>query len=437
MSEHVDVVIVGARCAGAALGTFLARAGVRVVLVDRDPLPSDQVLSTHTIHPPGIDILDELGVGEAVRAVAPPSPRFRVVKGDGYADLRFEDGRSEYCPRRERLDGLLQDAAAEAGAQLRDRTRVTQVLAGPEGRVGGVRVTTSDTTEDLYADLVVGADGRHSLVAEQVGAEEYLGYDAPRAMYWAYWDAPDEWQSDRYPFDLYIAHRDEHVRVLFQTDHDQLLIGSLPPVEEGRSWRTDPLEGLRSSLAGDPVTASLVGGTTPDGQVRGTVKERYFFRRGAGDGWALVGDAGHHKEFVIGDGITEALIQAKSLSDAIIAEDDPGLVRWWRARDVEALPGYFWGRDDGAVGAPGLLQSIIVGRIASDPALQKRMTTLPEHRGSPYDALPMSVVLGSLVGALGRGQFGVVPEFLRQGRRASEYQREFKERTRLLAQASA
>ena len=274
MSEHVDVVIVGARCAGAALGTFLARAGVRVVLVDRDPLPSDQVLSSHTIHPPGIDILDELGLGEAVRAVAPPSPRFRVVKGDGYADLRFKDGRSEYCPRRERLDGLLQDAAVEAGAQLRDRTRVTQVLSGPKGRVGGVRVETSETTEDLYADLIVGADGRHSLVADQVGAEEYLGYDAPRAMYWAYWDAPDEWRSDRYPFDMYIAHRDEHVRVLFQTDHNQLLVGSLPPVEKGRSWKADPLEGLKRSLARDPVTASLVGAATPDGQVRGTVKER-------------------------------------------------------------------------------------------------------------------------------------------------------------------
>lgn len=437
MSEqHVDVIIVGARCAGAALGAFLATAGVRVLLVDRDPLPSDQVLSTHTIHPPGIDILDELGVGEAVRAVAPPSPRVRVVKGEGYADLRFEDGRAEYCPRRDRLDGLLQDAAVEAGAQLRDRTRVTQVLSGSNGRVGGVRVETSGQAEDLYADLVVGADGRHSFVADQVGAEEYLGYDAPRAMYWAYWDAPVEWRSDRYPFDMYLGHRDEHVRVLFQTDHDQLLVGSLPPVEEGRSWKTDPLEGLKRSLARDPVTASLVGGATPDGQVRGTVKERYFFRRGAGDGWALVGDAGHHEEFVIGDGITEALIQAKSLAHAIVAGDG-SLVRWWRARDIEALPGYFWGRDDGAAGAPGLLQSVIVKRIASDPVLQQRMTALPEHRGSPYDALPMSVVLGSLVGALGRGQFGVVPEFLRQGRRATEYQREFKARSRLLAEASA
>ena len=106
MSEHhVDVVIVGARCAGAALATYLARAGVRVLLVDRDPLPSDQVLSTHTIHPPGIDRLDELGVGESVRALAPASPRIRFVKGEAWADVRFPDGRAEYCPRRARLDG--------------------------------------------------------------------------------------------------------------------------------------------------------------------------------------------------------------------------------------------------------------------------------------------------------------------------------------------
>ena len=66
-APNYDVVIVGARCAGASLATQLARTGASVLLLDKDPLPSDQVLSTHTIHPPGIDVLDELGVGAAVR----------------------------------------------------------------------------------------------------------------------------------------------------------------------------------------------------------------------------------------------------------------------------------------------------------------------------------------------------------------------------------
>ena len=82
------------------------------------------------------------------------------------------------------------------------------------------------------------------------------------------------------------------------------------------------------------------------------MKERYFFRRAAGNGWTLVGDAGHHKEFVIGDGITEALLQARSLASAIRQGTDAALYRWWRARDVEALPLFFLGQDEGALGPP-------------------------------------------------------------------------------------
>lgn len=122
---------------------------------------------------------------------------------------------------------------------------------------------------------------------------------------------------DEHPFDMYLAHRDRHIRVVFQTDHGQLLIGSLPPVEEARMWSGDPLASLRDSLHADPITAGLVGDREPMTEVRGTLKERYFFRRAAGDGWALVGDTGHHKDFVIGDGITEALLQARSLARAI------------------------------------------------------------------------------------------------------------------------
>ena len=65
--QSYDVVIVGARCAGATLATFLVRAGASVLLLEKDRLRSDQILSTHTIHPPGLDILDEVGVGAADR----------------------------------------------------------------------------------------------------------------------------------------------------------------------------------------------------------------------------------------------------------------------------------------------------------------------------------------------------------------------------------
>ena len=92
--SRYDVVIVGARCAGATLATFLARAGASVLLLDKERLPSDQILSTHTIHPPGLDVLDDVGVGDAVRAVAPPTHLVRLRKNDAFVDIEFPDERA-------------------------------------------------------------------------------------------------------------------------------------------------------------------------------------------------------------------------------------------------------------------------------------------------------------------------------------------------------
>ena len=433
-----DVVIVGARCAGATLATLLARAGASVLLLDRDRLPSDQVLSTHTIHPPGVDVLDEVGVGDAVRAVAPPMHIVRLRKNDAVVDYAFSDSRAEYSPRRERLDALLQDAAASAGAEILDRARVTSVVREGD-RVVGVRAVTSAGQEHVFrASLVVGADGRHSTIARQVEAEEYLGYDGPRAMFWGYWKAPAFWRTDpAYAFGMYLGNTGGHIRVIFHTDHNQLLIGSLPPVEQAMQWRTNLDAALIADLASDSTTGPLIAGSAPDGHIRGTLRERYFFRRAAGNGWALVGDAGHHKEFVIGDGITEALLQARSLAAAVARGTDAALHRWWRARDVEALPYFFLGRDEGAPGPPMRLQQVVFAHAAKSPALQARMAATMEHQLSPFETFSVRQVLWWAVGAAFRGSLGVVPDFIALGRRGSAANRELRLRQRLLADAEA
>ena len=228
-----------------------------------------------------------------------------------------------------------------------------------------------------------------------------------------------------------------HIRVIFQTDHDQLLIGSLPPVEQAMAWRTHPDAALIADLASDSTTGPLIAGSAPDGPVRGTVKERYFFRRAAGNGWALVGDAGHHKEFVIGDGITEALLQARGLASAIARGTDAALHRWWRARDVEALPFFFLGQDEGALGPPMELQQVVFSHVAKSPALRARMAATMEHQLSPLETFPVRQVLWWTLGAAFRGSLGVVPQFLARGRRGSAINRELSLRRRLLAEAEA
>jgi 2-polyprenyl-6-methoxyphenol hydroxylase-like FAD-dependent oxidoreductase len=118
--------------------------------------PKTGILSTHTIHPPGLDVLDDVGVGDAVRAVAPPTRVVRLRKNEAFVDIEFPDERAEYCPRRARLDGLLQDAAASAGVEVLDRTRVTSLLRDGD-RVAGVRVAGPTGPERVFrASLVVG-----------------------------------------------------------------------------------------------------------------------------------------------------------------------------------------------------------------------------------------------------------------------------------------
>jgi hypothetical protein len=203
------------------------------------------------------------------------------------------------------------------------------------------------------------------------------------------------------------------------------------------AWRSDPDAALIADLASDSTTAPLIAGALPDGRIRGTLKERYFFRRAAGNGWVLVGDAGHHKEFVIGDGITEALLQAQSLSTAIARGTDAALSRWWRARDVEALPFFFLGRDEGALGPPLELQQVVFSHVGRSPALRARMAATMEHQLSPFETFSARRVLFWTLGAASRGSLRLVPQFVAMGRRGAAGNRELRLRLRLLAEAEA
>jgi 2-polyprenyl-6-methoxyphenol hydroxylase-like FAD-dependent oxidoreductase len=253
-------------------------------------------------------------------------------------------------------------------------------------------------------------------------------------MFWGYWSAPAFWRTDpAYRFGMYLANTDGHIRVIFHTDHDQLLIGTLPPVGQAAAWRADVDAALIADLASDSTIGPLIAGSAPDGRVRGTLKERYFFRRAAGRGWTLVGDAGHHKEFVIGDGITEALLQARSLACAIARGTDAALDRWWRARDVEALPYFYLGQDEGALGPPMQLQQVVFSHVAKAPRLQARIAATIEHQLSPFETFPLRTVLWWTLGAAVRGSLGVVSDFISMARRGSAANRELIRRRRLLA----
>src|SRR5687767_5502470 len=119
MSSY-DVIVVGARCAGSPTAMLLARKGYEVLVVDRASFPSDTI-STHLVHAPGVAALRRWGLLEEAVAGCPPIETYAFDFGP--FTISGMPG-TAYAPRRTVLDKVLVAAAAEAGAEMRQRFTV-------------------------------------------------------------------------------------------------------------------------------------------------------------------------------------------------------------------------------------------------------------------------------------------------------------------------
>jgi 2-polyprenyl-6-methoxyphenol hydroxylase-like FAD-dependent oxidoreductase len=135
VDQAYDVIVVGARCAGSPVAMLLARKGYRVLVVDRATFPSETV-STHLIHPPGVAALRRWGLLDRLTATGCP-PINRYTFDFGPLTLAGAPGTDDspvaYGPRRTVLDKLLVDAAAQAGAEVREAFTVEEVRTGQGG----------------------------------------------------------------------------------------------------------------------------------------------------------------------------------------------------------------------------------------------------------------------------------------------------------------
>lgn len=442
MNDRYDFVVVGARCAGATFASFMARAGAKVLLVDRAALPSDVVLSTHTLHPSGMAVVDELGVGDAVRAVTPEMKALRLEWNGSVLDVPFTSRHGEHCPRRKRFDHLLQKAAHAQGVELIDRTQAVG-LVWEHGRVVGVELSqASGRRWRVCAPWVIGADGRNSKVGDWVGAAHYYDYEPPRGMYWSYWPAPKGWgQDERYPGGMYIGREGTSISIAFHTDDDQVLVGTLPLRSQVREFRTEPLAALRRALSTNARLGQLVA-AEPLERPRGYLGERYFFRRAVGPGWLLLGDAGLHKDFLSGDGMSEALLQARNAAHAILDTQphlptERRLERWWHLRDIHALPDYRNTQTLADDVGRGELNRVLLPKIAANPHLQRAFAQTFSRERSPFDTVPLRLALLWVLSATLRGNRDVWREFIARGKLVAAVKREQHRLRRKLAAITA
>jgi flavin-dependent dehydrogenase len=335
-----DAIIVGARCAGAATALLLVRRGYRVLLVDRSAFPSDTI-SGHFILHGGTRKLAEWGLlAQVLDSGCPPVTHVASDWGDGMlaAELPTPDGLPACIgPRRVVLDAMLVEAVTAAGAELRERVVVDGLLSDGQ-QVTGIRGRTA--TGAAFAEqarIVIGADGKHSSIARLVGAPSYMEQPSMTCWYMAYWgDLPCaglemHWRSGRLIF-------------VFPT-HDQLTMVAVAwPHQEFARFRSDIDGNYRATLAQMPALVDRLPDARQAERFVGMADLPNFFRRPYGPGWALVGDAGHHKDPTLARGISDAFCDADLLAEAVDAglsgrrPMSEALARYEQLRNARAIP---------------------------------------------------------------------------------------------------
>lgn len=308
-----DVAIVGARAAGAATALLLARAGHRVVVVDRAAYGSD-TLSTHALMRGGVQQLERWGLlGRIIDAGTPPAHRVSFVyDGD---PVVIELDQPLYAPRRTVLDRVLVDAAREAGADVRFGVHVTGLLRDADGGVTGLVTAGPDrATGEVPAAITVGADGMRSGVARAVGAPTTVAARHTAASMYGYWEGVEvdgyEWHfSPDLAFGL-IPTNDGQVCVY---------VGGTPERFQRELRHDREATALRVVRAASPALAARLEAGRRSGPLRGFPGLRGWLRRPHGPGWALVGDAGYFKDPLTAHGLTDALRDADLLARAIDA----------------------------------------------------------------------------------------------------------------------
>jgi len=338
--DTYDVVVVGARPAGAATAMLLARQGRRVLLLDRDRYGAD-TLSTHALMRGGVFLLSRWGLlDRIVEAGTPPVRATRFDYGTDTATVAIKPThgvQALYAPRRTVLDPVLVHAAVAAGAEVRFGVAVAGLLRD-EGRVVGVHGRDrTGASVAVRARLTVGADGIRSTVARAAGAATLRVGQGAGAIIYGYWS---ELPVEGYEW----YYRPGHSAGLIPTNGGEVCVFAGVPARATGKPDYHTLLAAATGGAGGRLAAAR-----PPSRLRTWVGRPGFVRQAHGPGWVLVGDAGSFLDPLSTHGITDALRDAEMLARAV---DD--LDAYARDRDsavgpifdvADRIAGYGWDSD--------------------------------------------------------------------------------------------
>jgi flavin-dependent dehydrogenase len=177
----------------------------------------------------------------------------------------------------------------------------------------------------------------------------------------------------------------EHAYLASPTDSGLYMAG----IATGAGFGADRDAAFSAGIAGWPELADLLAGARRVGPIRVMTKWHGYFRQAAGPGWVLIGDAGHFKDFTPAQGIADALRQAERLAEMLpgdLADRqtlDAATQRWWRWRDHDARPMYWFATDMGVPGPSTPLVTQVLRDIAADSDATLKLLQVLNHEVEP------------------------------------------------------
>jgi len=399
-ARRVDVIVVGAGPAGAATAILLAERGLDVMVLDRAELPRPRIVCGEFLSPEAARLLDRLGVLKALDAAgATPLAGMRITAPDGTVVVGRYGAVGEWRPYRQHamgvsrttLDGALAERLRGVPVDLREQTRVIDVVI-EDGAVVGVRAEDAGhRVAELRARLVVGADGRASVVAQRLGCRHphrlrrmalitYVsGIADCRELGEIFVDPPD-------------------YAILNPIGRDRVNLGLVVPLAHAAPWSARVPDFLAARVRQIPHLARRLAGATRVEPIRvlGPLAHRVSPPRE--DGVLLVGDAAGFYDPFTGEGVFTALRAAELAAETIGAALRSG------DTSARALAGYERARRAAFAGKERVtraLQLIIRHRRLANAAcrgLARRPALLDALLGVFGDYVPPAALPGLLLG---------------------------------------
>jgi menaquinone-9 beta-reductase len=336
-----DAVIVGASLAGCAAAIALGRGGASVALVEKQPDPAAfKRMCSHFIQASAVPALERLDLLEPIVERGGVRSRMRAWTPWGWIEAPPARAREAVNLRRELLDPLLREtAAATAGVELMlGRTADRLVREGET--VSGVVVRDREGEEtSLGAQLVVGADGRDSRIAELAAVKTKVSAHG-RFAYGAYFDGPPAVADGAST----VWMLDPHWAAAFPTDSGLTFYAAMPTKDRLPEFRHEPEEAL-VSFVGDIPEAPPIRDSRLVSPVLGKIEMPNKVRVPVAPGLALVGDAAMAVDPLFGVGCGWAFQSAGWLTDSVapaLRGEEPlqaGLTRY-RRRHRRGLRGH-------------------------------------------------------------------------------------------------